>query len=249
MMERMLIAGNWKMNGELNMARKLAKAIREGSDKHGCEYLICPPATALSTIAKSLKGSVVSLGGQDCHAEVSGAHTGDISARMLSDIGCKYVIVGHSERRSAHMESDETVKVKAETAQAAGLTAIICVGESNAQRELGDALSVVETQVTQCLPNGATSLNTVIAYEPIWAIGTGKVPTLEQITEMHLHIQSVLNRQMGGHSPESTKLLYGGSVNAENADKILRCAGVMGALVGGASLKANSFLAIGQSCP
>jgi triosephosphate isomerase len=147
------------------------------------------------------------------------------------------------------MESDATVKAKAETAQAGGLTAIICVGESDAQRESGEALSVVETQITQSLPNGATSSNTVIAYEPIWAIGTGKVPTLEQITEMHLHIQSVLKYEMVDDSPESTKLLYGGSVNVENAVKILRCAGVTGALLGGASLKADSFLAIGQSCP
>ena len=248
-MARMLIAGNWKMNGDLNKARELAKAIKEGSAAHDCEYLLCPPATALSTIADSLKGSGVSLGGQDCHAEASGAHTGDISVGMLSDIGCEYVIVGHSERRSDHMESDATVKAKAETAQAGGLTAIICVGESDAQRESGEALSVVETQITQSLPNGATSSNTVIAYEPIWAIGTGKVPTLEQITEMHLHIQSVLQREMHGDSPESTKLLYGGSVNVENAVKILRCAGVTGALLGGASLKADSFLAIGQSCP
>jgi triosephosphate isomerase len=248
-MARMLIAGNWKMNSELNMARELAKAIKEGSAGHNCEYLVCPPATALSTIAESLKNSNVSLGGQDCHAEASGAHTGDISVGMLSDIGCEYVIVGHSERRSEHMESDATVKVKAETAQAGGLTAIICVGESDEQRETGEALTVVGNQITQSLPKGATSSNTVIAYEPVWAIGTGQVPSLEQISQMHLHIQSVLKREMGSDSPESTRLLYGGSVNAENADKILRCAGVMGALVGGASLKADSFLAIGQSCP
>lgn len=248
-MTRMLIAGNWKMNGELNMARELAVAVKEGSAAHSCEYLLCPPATALSTVAMSLKNSGVSLGGQDCHAEAAGAHTGDISVGMLSDIGCRYVIVGHSERRSNHMETDAAVKAKAEAAQSTGLTAIICVGESDAQRESGAALSVVETQVTQSLPNSATSSNTVIAYEPVWAIGTGKVPTLEQITEMHLHIQSVLKREMGGDSPESTKLLYGGSVNGENADKILRCDGVNGALVGGASLKADSFLSIGQSCP
>ncbi len=231
------------------MAREIAVAVKEGSAAHSCEYLLCPKATALSTVAMSLKNSGVSLGGQDCHAEAAGAHTGDISVGMLSDIGCRYVIVGHSERRSNHMETDAAVKAKAEAAQSTGLTAIICVGESDAQRESGAALSVVETQVTQSLPNSATSSNTVIAYEPVWAIGTGKVPTLEQITEMHLHIQSVLKREMGGDSPESTKLLYGGSVNGENADKILRCDGVNGALVGGASLKADSFLSIGQSCP
>jgi len=248
-MTRMLIAGNWKMNGELDMARELAVAIKEGSSAHNCEYLLCPPATALSSVAEQLKDSGVSLGGQDCHAEASGAHTGDISVGMLSDIGCQYVIVGHSERRSDHRESDTVVKAKAEAAQAGGLTAIICVGESDSQRESGEALSVVEGQVTNSLPSGATSSNTVIAYEPVWAIGTGKVPTLDQITEMHLHIQSVLKREMGGNSPESTKLLYGGSVNAKNADEILQCDGVTGALVGGASLQADSFLAIGQSCP
>lgn len=248
-MARMLIAGNWKMNGELNMARELAVAIKEGSPAHSCEYLLCPPATALSSVAELLKGSGVSLGGQDCHADASGAHTGDVSVGMLSDIGCQYVIVGHSERRSDHMESDATVKAKAEAAQAGGLTAIICVGESDSQRESGEALSVVEAQVTNSLPSGATSSNTVIAYEPVWAIGTGKVPTLDQITEMHLYIQSVLKSEMGGDLPELTKLLYGGSVNAGNADKILQCDGVTGALVGGASLQADSFLAIGQSCP
>ena len=248
-MTRMLIAGNWKMNSELNMARELAVAIKEGGSAHSCEYLLCPPATALSSVAELLKDSDVSLGGQDCHADASGAHTGDISVDMLSDIGCQYVIVGHSERRSDYMETDATVKAKAKAAQAGGLTPIICVGESDGQRESGEALSVVDVQVTNSLPSGATSSNTVIAYEPVWAIGTGKVPNLNQISEMHLYIQSVLKREMGGDSPELTKLLYGGSVNARNADKILQCDGVTGALVGGASLQADSFLAIGQSCP
>ena len=237
------------MNSELNMARELAVAIKEGGSAHSCEYLLCPPATALSSVAELLKDSDVSLGGQDCHADASGAHTGDISVDMLSDIGCQYVIVGHSERRSDYMETDATVKAKAKAAQAGGLTPIICVGESDGQRESGEALSVVDVQVTNSLPSGATSSNTVIAYEPVWAIGTGKVPNLNQISEMHLYIQSVLKREMGGDSPELTKLLYGGSVNARNADKILQCDGVTGALVGGASLQADSFLAIGQSCP
>ena len=237
------------MNSELNMARELAVAIKEGGSAHSCEYLLCPPATALSSVAELLKDSDVSLGGQDCHADASGAHTGDISVDMLSDIGCQYVIVGHSERRSDYMETDATVKAKAKAAQAGGLTPIICVGESDSQRESGEALSVVDVQVTNSLPSGATSSNTVIAYEPVWAIGTGKVPNLNQISEMHLYIQSVLKREMGGDSPELTKLLYGGSVNARNADKILQCDGVTGALVGGASPQADSFLAIGQSCP
>lgn len=248
-MTRMLIAGNWKMNGDVKMAEELADAIMRGSEGDACEYLICPPFTALNTVSQKLTNSGVSLGAQDCHTEASGAHTGDISVGMLSDIGCQYVIVGHSERRSNHGESDSLVQGKAEAVQSAGLTSIICVGESNEQREAGAALEVVSAQVTQSLPADVDASRTVIAYEPVWAIGTGKVPTLEQISEMHMNIQSVLSGIMGDHAAKTIRLLYGGSVNAENANEILRCEGVGGALVGGASLKADSFLAIGQSCP
>lgn len=248
-MSRMLIAGNWKMNGKGTEAKELASAIRQGGDIGNCEYLICPPFTSLSAASDLLSGSSVSLGAQDCHAAGSGAHTGDISVDMLVEIGCAYVIVGHSERRTDHNESNSDVSAKAAAAHGANLTAIICVGESDQIREAGDALSTVESQIVESLPSTANSTNTVIAYEPIWAIGTGKVPTLEQISEMHVHIQSVLMREMNDPKAGETRLLYGGSVNAENAADILRCDGVCGALVGGASLKAESFLAIGQSCP
>ena len=248
-MTRMLIAGNWKMNGDISMARNLATTIAREGDFSNCEYLLCPPFTAIQTVATAIGNSGVALGGQDCHATESGAHTGDISVGMLSDLGCRYVIVGHSERRSNHDESDADVKAKAEAAIRAGMTAIVCVGESEAARELGDALAVVGSQVASSLPDAARATNTVIAYEPVWAIGTGKVPTVEQIAEMHLHIQSLLTQQLGNDSAKTVRILYGGSVNAGNAHEILRTDGVGGALVGGASLKAESFLAIGRSCP
>ena len=248
-MTRMLIAGNWKMNGDISMAQYLATTIAREVDASNCEYLLCPPFTAIQTVAASIVDSGISLGGQDCHAAEGGAHTGDISAGMLTDLGCGYVIVGHSERRSNHGETDADVKVKAEAAFKGGLTAIVCVGESEAERELGDTLAVVGSQVTSSLPDAASGTNTVIAYEPVWAIGSGKVPTVEQIAEMHTHIQSVLTQELGSDSAKSIRILYGGSVNAENADEILRTDGVGGVLVGGASLEAQSFLAIGRSCP
>ena len=248
-MTRMLIAGNWKMNGDISMAQNLATTIAREGDGSNCEYLLCPPFTAIQTVAAAIGEGGISLGGQDCHAAEAGAHTGDISVGMLTNLGCGYVIVGHSERRSNHGESDADVKAKAEAAVEGGLTAIVCVGESEAERESGDALAVVGSQVASSLPDAASATNTVIAYEPVWAIGTGKVPTVEQIAEMHIHIQSVLAQELGNDSAKTVRILYGGSVNAENADEILRTEGVGGALVGGASLKAKSFLAIGRSCP
>ncbi len=248
---QMLIAGNWKMNGQLQAAEDLVRSIRGAAKDDGCEYLVCPPFTALSTVASILRepGSRLSLGAQDCHAAASGAHTGDISVGMLRDIGCQYVIVGHSERRGNHGESDSDVRLKAEAAHAGGLTAIICVGESDQQRMAGTALSTVEAQIVGSLPEGANAVNTVIAYEPVWAIGTGKTPTLEQISEMHIHMQSVLKDRISDSPAASLRLLYGGSVNPGNAAEILKCQGVDGALIGGASLEADSFLAIGRSCP
>tara|TARA_Y100001934_G_scaffold187548_1_gene221263 strand:+ start:1604 stop:2350 length:747 start_codon:yes stop_codon:yes gene_type:complete len=248
-MTRMLIAGNWKMNGDISMAQDLATTIARGGGTSNCEYLLCPPFTVIQTVADAIGDSGISLGGQDCHAAESGAHTGDISIGMLTELGCRYVIVGHSERRSNHDESDADVKAKAEAAVGSGLTAIVCVGESEAERGSGNALAVVGGQVASSLPDAASATNTVIAYEPVWAIGTGKVPTLAQIAEMHLHIQSVLAQVLDSDSAKNFRILYGGSVNAENADEILRTDGVGGALVGGASLKAESFLAIGRSCP
>lgn len=248
-MTRMLIAGNWKMNGKISMAKDLACAIVQGDPGANCEYLICPPFTALAAVADSVRGSQVLLGGQDCHTALSGAHTGDVSVGMLNDIGCKYVIVGHSERRSNYYESNGLVKAKAEAAISGGLRAIICVGESESARDTGEALAIVRDQVAECLPDEVGPSNTVIAYEPIWAIGTGRVPSVQQISEMHIQIQSVLATRIGDDSAKLVRILYGGSVNTENAIDILAAEGVGGALVGGASLEAESFLSIGQSCP
>jgi len=248
-MPKALIAGNWKMNGDLGTARDLATAIAAGGGEHACDYLVCPPFTALGEVSGVLRDSTVRLGAQDCHTAASGAHTGDVSVGMLRDIGCHYVIVGHSERRSDHGETDALVKAKAAAGLEGGLSVIICVGESESEREAGTALATVEAQVVGSLPETSNATNTVIAYEPVWAIGTGKVPTTEQISEMHLHISAVLEREMSDPNAGETRLLYGGSVNPDNASEILRCSRVNGALVGGASLKAESFLAIGQSCP
>jgi triosephosphate isomerase len=248
-MPKALIVGNWKMNGDIGTARKLAGAIVAGSSTPNCDYLICPPFTALSEVSGVLEGGVVKLGAQDCHAAASGAHTGDISVGMLSDIGCQYVILGHSERRLSHGESNALVKSKATAALEGGLSVIICVGESELERKAGTALATVEKQVVGSLPELSDSINTVVAYEPVWAIGTGTIPTTEEISEMHLHISSVLEREMSDPNAEAMRLLYGGSVNPKNASEILRCARVNGALVGGASLEDESFLAIGESCP
>jgi len=248
-MPKALIVGNWKMNGDIGTARKLAGAIVAGSSTSNCDYLICPPFTALSEVSGVLQGGVVRLGAQDCHAAASGAHTGDISVGMLSDIGCQYVILGHSERRSSHGESNALVKSKATAALEGGLSVIICVGESELERKAGTALAMVEKQVVGSLPELSDSINTVVAYEPVWAIGTGTIPTTEEISEMHLHISSVLEREMSDPNAEAIRLLYGGSVNPKNSSEILRCARVNGALVGGASLEVASFLAIGESCP
>ena len=248
-MPKALIVGNWKMNGDIGTARKLAGAIVAGSSMPNCDYLICPPFTALSEVSGVLEGGVVRLGAQDCHTAASGAHTGDISVGMLSDIGCQYVILGHSERRLSHGESNALVKSKATVALEGGLSVIICVGESELERKAGTALATVEKQVVGSLPELSDSINTVVAYEPVWAIGTGTIPTTEEISEMHLHISSVLEREMSDPNAEAMRLLYGGSVNPKNASEILRCARVNGALVGGASLEVASFLAIGESCP
>jgi len=212
-MPKALIVGNWKMNGDIGTARKLAGAIVAGSSTPNCDYLICPPFTALSEVSGVLEGGDVRLGAQDCHAAALGAHTGDISVGMLSDIGCQYVILGHSERRLSHGESNALVKSKATAALEGGLSVIICVGESELERKAGTALATVEKQVVGSLPELSDSINTVVAYEPVWAIGTGTIPTTEEISEMHLHISSVLEREMSDPNAEAMRLLYGGSVN------------------------------------
>jgi triosephosphate isomerase len=234
---RQLIAGNWKMNGTGPSLAEL-EAIREAKPA-GADILICPPATLVARAAE--KGGVP-IGGQDCHAEASGAFTGDVSAEMLKDAGAAAVIVGHSERRQYHGESDAAVAAKARAAWRAGLHAIVCIGETEAERLGGHALDVVTRQIAGSVPDGATASNTTLAYEPVWAIGTGRTPTNAEIVEVHAHIRACLASRFADAS--KMRILYGGSVKPANAREILALADVDGALVGGASLKAVDFLAI-----
>jgi len=243
MTRRALIAGNWKMNilradGEA-LAAALASGVAPGA---AADLLVCPPATLIAPVAAKLSGSAVSVGGQDCHMSESGAHTGDIAAAMIKDLGAAYVIVGHSERRADHAESDGIVKAKAAAALAAGLTPIICVGETEAQRDAGEAEAVVGSQIRGSVPESVAEDAVVIAYEPVWAIGTGRTPTVDDIAAMHAHMRQVAGSVLGGS--DKLRLLYGGSVKPGNAVEILGLGDVDGALVGGASLKAEDFLAI-----
>jgi triosephosphate isomerase len=241
---RPLAAGNWKMNGNKAALAEIAAisvAIAAG-EAGDAEALICPPATLIAAAAE-VAGGVIAIGGQDCHAEASGAHTGDISAEQLKDAGATYVIVGHSERRADHGESDETVRFKAEAALRAGLTAIVCVGETQVQREAGQALAVVGGQLSGSLPHGATAENLVVAYEPVWAIGTGLTPTAEDVAEVHAFIRHELVDLLPG-AGAGVRILYGGSVKPGNARELMGVANVNGALVGGASLTAKDFLGI-----
>jgi triosephosphate isomerase len=245
MARRKLIAGNWKMNGQRADGLPLARAVAEQAaslGKSAPEILICPPATLIAPVADAVKGSPVLLGGQDCHAKPSGAHTGDIAAAMLKDLGCRYVIVGHSERRTDHGETSAIVRAKAEAALAAGLAAIVCIGETLTERDGGRTLNVIKDQLGGSVPSGATAVNTVIAYEPVWAIGTGRTATAAQVAEVH----ALIRRELGGRvrDAEGVRILYGGSVKAANAAELLAVPDVDGALVGGASLKADEFMAI-----
>jgi triosephosphate isomerase len=233
---RQLIAGNWKMNGTGEALAELETvAGHVAAARPACDVLICPPATLIARAVSTARNRIA-IGGQDCHAEVSGAFTGDVSAEMLRDAGATAVIVGHSERRQHHGESDAMVAAKARAAWRAGLIAIICIGESEAQRDAGHADSVCRSQIEGSVPSGATPDNTAIAYEPIWAIGTGKTPTSPDIAAMHAHIRACLAAPL--------RVLYGGSVKPSNAREILALPNVGGALVGGASLKAADFLTI-----
>jgi triosephosphate isomerase len=243
---RPLIAGNWKMNGRRADGLALAKGIAEGAGGLKAELLLCPPATLLGLVGEAIKGSSVALGGQDCHEAPSGAHTGDIGAPMLADLGCRYVILGHSERRAEHKESDALVKAKAGTALAAGLIPIVCLGESEAERDRGEALAVVARQLAGSLPDGAAGSTVVVAYEPIWAIGTGRSASTADIGAVHGHLRSELAKRFADAA--SFRLLYGGSVKPSNCPDILALGNVDGALVGGASLKAEDFLAIARAC-
>jgi triosephosphate isomerase (TIM) len=244
---RKLIAGNWKMNGlrsdGLALAADLAQRLHR--DTLGCDLLVCPPATLLLAVGAALAGSGIALGGQDCHAEPCGAHTGDIGAPMLKDAGCSHVILGHSERRTDHHESDALIRAKVKAARAAGLIAILCVGETAQQRDAGRALDVVSSQLEGSLPDGMTAAQLVVAYEPVWAIGTGRTPTAADVAAVHAHIRAQLKRRVAGAA--SVRLLYGGSVKPENAAELLHVAEVDGALVGGASLKAADFWAIARA--
>jgi len=249
---RPLIAGNWKMNGRradgVALATELSRRARGASSGNlACDLLICPPATLLASIAAAVGDGPVILGAQDCHTAESGAHTGDIAAAMLTDLGCRYVIVGHSERRTNHGENDELVARKAAAAHAAAMTAIVCLGETEAERNAGATLPVVERQFRNSLPTSATADNTVIAYEPVWAIGSGRVPTSKEISTVHAHLRTLAKERL----PDGQRLplLYGGSVKSGNAAEILAIANVNGALVGGASLKADEFWGIARSCP
>ncbi len=238
---RQLVAGNWKMNG-LGADLAELEALKPAMPGAACEVAVCPPATLLARAAWIAKGAVA-LGGQDCHAEAAGAFTGDVSAEMLKDAGAAYVIVGHSERRQYHGETDAQVAAKAQAAWRAGLHAIICIGESEAQRDSGQASEICHRQIEGSVPLEADGANTAIAYEPIWAIGTGKTATCDDIAAMHRHIRGCLVERLGPKSA-GIRILYGGSVKPANAAEILALDDVGGALVGGASLKAQDFLAI-----
>lgn len=243
---RPLVAGNWKMNG-LKSSAKVLSEIHAGYTpglKAKVELAVCPPATLVGMFAVMSVGSRVAIGGQDCHAKENGAHTGDISAEMLADAGATYVIVGHSERRQDHGEKDVDVCAKAVAAHRAGLTAIVCVGETREEREAGRTLNVVRKQLRGSIPVDSNSQNLVIAYEPVWAIGTGLTPTTEDVAAVHAMIREELKRLVGKADYQRVRILYGGSVKPSNAAELLTVENVNGALVGGASLVAADFLAI-----
>ncbi len=244
-----LIAGNWKMNAGGADGVALAKAVMAvfKKDAPNCEVLLCPPAVVLAAVSHVVDGTEIVTGGQDCHAEASGAHTGDTAAAMLAAGGATYVIVGHSERRTDHSEGDLQVRAKAMAAWAAGLVAVICIGETEAERDQGQTLAVLSRQLTGSVPEGANADNTVIAYEPVWAIGTGRTPTVAEVAEAHTHIRAHIQTDIAG--ADNVRLLYGGSVKPDNAAVLMAVANVDGALVGGASLDAKGFLAIAAACP
>jgi triosephosphate isomerase (TIM) len=241
MARRPLVAGNWKMHGLAASIGELKKIIAGAPQLANVELMVCPPATLVAGFAAAARGSRVLIGGQDCHALPSGAYTGDIAAEMLKDAGAAAVIVGHSERRQYHGETDAAVRAKALAARRAGLLAIVCVGETRFERESGRALTVVGAQLDGSLPNDA--LDFVVAYEPVWAIGTGLTPTPADVADMHRIIRERLASRFG-KAGETVRILYGGSVNPANAKDLLAVENVGGALVGGASLKADDFLAI-----
>jgi len=241
MARRPLIAANWKMNGLKASIAQLEKIIAAARGLAAVDLVVCPPATLIASFAAKAQGTPVAIGGQDCHAEAAGAYTGDISAEMLRDAGAAAVIVGHSERRRYHGESDAQVRAKAVAARRAGLLAIVCIGETRAERDAGHTRDILRTQLDGSLPDDTE--NIAIAYEPVWAIGTGLTPTAGDVGETHAFIRARLSSRFGLPGGE-TRILYGGSVNPTNAKELLNVADVDGALVGGASLSADQFLAI-----
>jgi triosephosphate isomerase (TIM) len=242
---RPLIAGNWKMNGtraSLDQIKAIAEGVK-GELSAKVETLICPPATLLYVATALCDDSPLEIGAQDCHQKQSGAHTGDVSAEMIADCFGTHVIVGHSERRTDHAESDALVRAKTEAAYAAGLVAIVCIGETEEERKGGKTLDVLKRQLAESLPDGAIAENTVVAYEPIWAIGTGLTPTAADVEEAHAFMRRELVARFGAEGGKM-RILYGGSVKPSNAKELMGVANVDGALIGGASLKADDFLAI-----
>ncbi|MBT4932072.1 MAG: triose-phosphate isomerase [Rhodospirillaceae bacterium] len=249
---RILIAGNWKMNGLQDDGVALARAVAGNLQTAGdipFDMLVCPPYTLIGAVVAAASGTPLHVGAQDCHTAGQGAHTGDISCAMLADAGCSSIIVGHSERRADHGESDELVKAKAEAVNGAGLNAIICIGETEAERDAGETLNVVKSQIAGSVPDSATAANTVVAYEPVWAIGTGRTPTSDEVQEVHAFIRAELASKLGQDVADGVRLLYGGSMNPGNAEELLALADVDGGLIGGASLKPEDFWTIGESCP
>jgi triosephosphate isomerase len=245
---RPLVAGNWKMHGTsaaLGELQAIGNGFLHGLDAD-VEALVCVPATLLSRAHDVVSRTPVALGGQDCHAKASGAHTGDIAAEMLRDAGASHVIVGHSERRTDHGETDSQIAEKAEAAWLAGLVAIVCIGETRAEREAGRTLDILSRQIINSVPDGAKPSNTVVAYEPVWAIGTGLTPSAGDVAEAHAHMRRQLADHIGADAARM-RLLYGGSVKPANAAELLSIDNVDGALVGGASLKASDFLAIAEA--
>lgn len=238
MAPRKIAAGNWKMNGTGGSLSEIDTLLADHPDP-GVDILICPPATLIADMARKAGGTPLAVGGQDCHAAPSGAHTGDLSAPMLADAGARHVILGHSERRAAHAETDQIVAGKCRAAHGAGLTAIVCIGETLQDREEGRTLDIVLGQLGASLPDDAMASNTVVAYEPVWAIGTGRVATTDQIAEVHGALRDALAARFA--DGDEFSLLYGGSVKAGNAAEIFAVPHVNGALVGGASLTAEGF--------
>ena len=229
----------------LILAKQISAQVKE--KKWDCEFLVCPPFTLLTSVKKALRGAKVALGAQDCHFTEKGAHTGDVSPVMLKDIGCKYVILGHSERRADHKESSSLVNQKAVAAHAQGLTTIICIGETEAERLAGKTLQICTTQIKDSVPNDSTASNTVIAYEPVWAIGTGRTPTAADVEQVHAAVRDALAKKLGKAQAAKMRILYGGSVKPGNAKEFLSLPDVDGALIGGASLKADDFLGIAKN--